>query len=217
MVRCRIIYWEEINKLMKKLAEKIEKSGYKPDVIVAVARGGYVPARILCDMLNVPDLVSIQVKKWKTISKLKEARVKYSFKAEVEGKKVLLVDDVADTGESLIAARDHILKMGNVHDLRTAVIHYKSRTSKIVPDYYAEEIKEWIWLIYPWDYYENLIDLIEYVLNDKGELCLEEISKELEERYNIILSVSDIEEVVARGASLGFFEYRNGIVRLKKR
>jgi len=59
-VPTKLVSWEDIVKWSRELARKIKKSGFIPDVIVAVARGGFVPARLLCDFLNVENLLSIQ-------------------------------------------------------------------------------------------------------------------------------------------------------------
>ncbi|MEM0331803.1 MAG: phosphoribosyltransferase, partial [Archaeoglobaceae archaeon] len=48
-IKCLQYSWEEINELCKNLARKIKNSGFSPDVVVAVARGGWVPARLICD------------------------------------------------------------------------------------------------------------------------------------------------------------------------
>ncbi|MEM2542862.1 MAG: phosphoribosyltransferase family protein, partial [Candidatus Korarchaeum sp.] len=70
----------------------------------------------------------------------------------LDGMKVLLVDDVADTGESLIVARDHILERGAA-EVRIATMHYKP-WSKIKPDYYSEETEAWV--VYFWEYAETV-------------------------------------------------------------
>jgi len=52
-VPVKVVTFDEIVEWSRRLADKIKESGWQPDVIVAVARGGYVPARLLCDWLGV--------------------------------------------------------------------------------------------------------------------------------------------------------------------
>ena len=63
-VPVKLVSWEEIVEWSRGLARKIKESGYKPTVIIAVARGGYVPARLLADFLNVTNMLSIQSQHW---------------------------------------------------------------------------------------------------------------------------------------------------------
>ena len=60
------------------------------------------------------------------------------------------VDDVADSGKSLVAAVNHIKEMG-AKEIKTATLYYK-RHSIIKPDYYINETQSWI--VYPWEYGE---------------------------------------------------------------
>ena len=108
-VNTKLVQWEEVVRWCQKLAEKIEESGYIPDIVIAIARGGYVPARLLCDFLNVDDLLSIQVLHWGRAAEITAvAHIKYPYEVDLHGKKVLLVDDIVDTGDSVIVARDYL-------------------------------------------------------------------------------------------------------------
>jgi hypoxanthine phosphoribosyltransferase len=66
---------------------------------------------------------------------------------DVSGKKVLVVDDVSDTGESLKAARDHVLERG-ASDVRTVTVYFKPDSS-FKPDFFANSTADWI--IFPWE------------------------------------------------------------------
>ena len=108
----RKITWDYVVSLCKELARKIREEGFKPDVIVAIARGGYVPARLLCDYLGVTDLLSIKVEHWLETGKAeKEAKITYPYNYDLSGKKVLVVDDICDTGDSFIIA----VKLSLIH------------------------------------------------------------------------------------------------------
>jgi Predicted phosphoribosyltransferases len=100
-VRVKLVSWEEIVDWNMRLAKLIEDSGWLPDVIVAIARGGYVPARLLCDFLDVTDLISVQSQHWVEAAIVAErAILRYPYKLDMSDKKVLIVDDIVDTGKA---------------------------------------------------------------------------------------------------------------------
>ena len=145
--------WEDVERLSEELAQMIIESGYEPDVVVAISRGGFDPARILCDQLGIRRLASVQVEFYSGVQDTAEKpRIVYPLNADVRGKKVLLVDDVSDTGVSLEAAKDHVLE-GGPGDLRVATLHIKPWTS-FRPDYHASETEAWI--VYPWEPVESV-------------------------------------------------------------
>ncbi len=155
-VPVRLVSWEEIVDWTRGLAEKIEESGYTPDIVVAVARGGYVPARLLCDFLDVTDLLSVQSQHWVEAAKAAErAILKYPYKIDARGKNVLIVDDIVDTGETLLLARDFIAREWSPADVKVAALQWISSVAKFKPDYYHLEVKEWVWFQYPWTRLED--------------------------------------------------------------
>jgi uncharacterized protein len=130
------------------LAKKIKKSGYKPDVIVGVSRGGWPPARIMSDLLENSHVANMRVEFYKDIGvRSKKPRITQPVTADVTGKKVLVVDDVADTGHSLKAVANHLRRMKTV-DVKVCTIYMKPQ-SIFRPDFYARTTKKWI--IFPWE------------------------------------------------------------------
>ncbi|MCX8182589.1 MAG: phosphoribosyltransferase [Candidatus Methanomethyliaceae archaeon] len=139
------------------LANKISESNFTPEMIVGIARGGWVVARILSDLLNVRDLASLKIEFYKAIGeKDRKPRITQPVSESPAGKLVLIADDVADTGESLMLAKEHISSQG-AKETKVATIHYKP-WSKMKPDYYASLTDAWI--IYPWEIRETIENLI---------------------------------------------------------
>jgi hypoxanthine phosphoribosyltransferase len=137
----------------------INEENFQPDVIVAIARGGYVPARILCDFLDVKTLASIRIEHYLPgASKNKIARLTDPLAIGIKGKSVLLVDDVNDTGDTLELAVKHLKKF-SPKKVKAAVLIQK-KTSDFLPDYFAQTIIKWRWLIYPWAVMEDISGLI---------------------------------------------------------
>jgi len=166
--------WGDIQRLCEAVAEKVRKAGYCPDMIVAISRGGFPPARILCDLLDVKALASVGIEYYKAVKDTKRKPViLYPLNADVKAKKILIVDDVADTGHSLAVARDHVLGEG-ASDVRIATLHRKP-WSVVEPDFYAEDTDAWI--VYVWEVRETVRQLT-LKLRGEGKKG-EEIKKEL--------------------------------------
>ncbi|HDJ83509.1 MAG TPA: phosphoribosyltransferase, partial [Desulfurococcaceae archaeon] len=153
------ISWSKAIALCYKLAEKILDSGYIPDVIVAVLRGGVVPALIISDYLGIEEFYAIRAKHWGIGSRKLDKPAITQIPKDLRSRRVLVVDEVVDTGLTLKNIVD-ILKNQDPLDIRTAVLHVKS-TTQYLPDYYVEFIKKWKWIFYPWSVVETLYSLVQ--------------------------------------------------------
>jgi hypoxanthine phosphoribosyltransferase len=167
--------WDDVQSLTETLAQKIVTSGFKPDLIVAVSRGGFDPARILCDQLSVRKLASVQLEAYDGMVKRPEPIIVLPVNADVAGLKVLIADDVSDSGASLLKAKEHIEERG-ASLVRVATLHIKPWSS-FVPHYYAESVDAWV--VYPWELKECLTEVADK-LRAKG-LQRNTIAKELVE------------------------------------
>lgn len=190
--KCHMVSWDKACRLAKYLSRKIKKSGFLPDIVIGIARGGLVPARIVCDLLLQKNLAVIKVEHWGLAQKLGEAKVKSLLTVDISQKKVLIVDDVADTGDTFSKTFDHIKGMDPA-EIRTAVLHYKT-CSAFVPDYWAEKQDKWKWIVYPWAVHEDMAGFIEKVLT--GPKTAEDIRKGLKSSFGIKTSGKDLPELL---------------------
>ena len=150
--------WCDIQTLCKVVADKVVEFGYSPDIIVAISRGGFTPARLLCDRLDINLLASMGIKYYKSLKETeKKPVISFPLNADVKGKKVLIVDDVADTGNSLVTAKAHVIER-EAGDVKIATLHYKP-WSVIEPDFYAEVTDAWV--VYVWETRETVRHLID--------------------------------------------------------
>lgn len=164
------VTWEEVEEWSRILSDKIYASAWRPEVIIAISRGGYVPARLVCDRLVVGDLVSLQVSHWPSAAQMaKEASVKYPMDFNFDHKRALIIDDISDTGESIIIAKDYIWTNCRPDELRVATLQWLSGSSKIKPDFYAEEVKRWYWYQYPWTRLEDIIGFMKRIISEDKE------------------------------------------------
>ncbi len=160
--------WDEIYDLMVDLGKKVKESGFKPDVIVGVSRGGWPPARIMSDLLNNPNLANMKVEFYKNIGvRSKRPRITQPVTSDIQNRKVLVVDDVADSGLSLKAVRNHLRRKGP-DEVKVCTIYYKPH-SVYVPDYFARRTTSWI--IFPWERLETIRLLSKKLGPNNGHLA----------------------------------------------
>lgn len=150
------ISWADTGRLCESLASAISSSGFRPDMIVGISRGGLVPARILSDIMGVRELFTIRVSFYTGVGKTATApKIVQPLVERLEGKRVLLVDDVSDTGRSLMVAKEHLKEMG-AKEVKVATLHFKPH-SKFKPDFFMSETDAW--LVYPWEKHESAKEL----------------------------------------------------------
>lgn len=185
--KCVITTWDYIYDLCRNVSHEIKRSGFEPEIIIALARGGWFAGRVLCDFLGLDDLESLKVEHYVgTAATGDDAEVKYPVADKaVEGRDVLIVDDITDTGKSLIEAQGYINDL-NPSKTRTATLQYLE-TSKASPDFVGERLDEWAWIVYPWNFIEDMIDLIKQLMEKENikKVTKNEIRQGLK-RYNQI-------------------------------
>jgi len=161
-----VISWEHFYQLTLELVEKVLKSGYAPEVIIGVSRGGLVPLRIFSDEFEETEIGIIRVAFYEDVKKTgREPRILQDVNVDVSGKRVLVVDDVADTGRSLEIVRRHIEEKG-AREVRVATVYYKP-WSTFKPDYYVKKTEKWI--IFPHEIGETVRSLAKKNLKEGGK------------------------------------------------
>lgn len=149
--------WQGFGDACRQIAQQIADSGWIPDLIVAIARGGMLPAGAISYALGVKANGAINVEFYTGVGKTMlepEILEPYMDISSLEGKRVLIVDDVADSGKTLKLIMDLIAKEGlsmggnsTKVNARSATIYLKP-TSIIKPDYVFKQTDKWI--NFPW-------------------------------------------------------------------
>jgi len=154
--------WEQIYEELLHLANRIRENNFKADVIVSVSRGGWPPARVMSDLLENPELANVRAEFYLGVAKTKgDPVITQPVSTSVKGKKVLIVDEVADTGKSLRLVKSHLEEQGAT-EVKTMTIYYKP-WSIVVPDWYAKETSRW--LVFPWERKETVRKVLEEYKN----------------------------------------------------
>ena len=152
------VSWDEYHMLIERLALKVHASGWAFDQILCLARGGMRPGDVLSRVFDKP-LGIMSTSSYRADAGTIQGRLdiaKYITlpQGELAGR-VLLVDDLADSGETLHAVVERLRGMPAIGELRSAVIWVKA-VSTYVPDYYVETLATSPWIHQPFEEYESL-------------------------------------------------------------
>ena len=138
--------WYKVDEAVWTLTDEILKE-YKPDLLIGISRGGLTPAVRFSHISGLP-LRVMGLKFYKGIGETQEKPViTIPLTEDIKNKKILVIDDVADTGETLVEVKKY-LEERNPKEVRIAVIA-KKPTSIFEPDYYIMFTDKWI--VFPWE------------------------------------------------------------------
>jgi xanthine phosphoribosyltransferase len=130
---------EEFMKDCEILADIVKE--YNPEVILPIARGGLTFAHLLSEILNIRDVYCINSIGYEKDKKLKNVKV-FNTPIMIE-KRVLIVDDIADSGETLKEVLKVLNEKNSTCEFKIATLFYK-KSSIVQPDYTLHEATEWI-------------------------------------------------------------------------
>lgn len=188
--------WEEVEELLWKVVLAMKADNYDPDVVIAVARGGLAPARILVDYLQKKYICTFQMGHWDDEASLSE-KPKIVFPlpdVDLTGKRVLVVDDVSDEGGTMEGVVSYL--KSRVREIRTVVLVSKA-DSRLKADYCPETMDDWRWVMFPWSRHEDLLSFTEKVLQITGGATVEDIIRILEEAMSVDIARHEIDKVLA--------------------
>lgn len=159
-----VLTWPEVGANCLTLAKKIIESGETFDRIVALARGGVSISQSLADHLAVKKISVIRSELYTGVeTKAKAPIITESLSSNIKGERILLIDDLADTGESLLFAKQYLYAHGP-SEVKTATLASKPWT-KLEPDFFVFSSKAWI--IFPWETREH-INTLSSMWKEKG-------------------------------------------------
>ncbi|NML14288.1 phosphoribosyltransferase [Azohydromonas caseinilytica] len=152
------VSWDEYHLLTERLALKVAASGWEFDQILCLARGGLRPGDVLSRVFDKP-LAIMSTSSYRDEGGTLQGRLdmaKYITmpKGELAGR-VLLVDDLADSGVTLKAVVERLRGIPAIKELRSAVIWTKG-VSCYTPDYFVELLPTSPWIHQPFEEYDNL-------------------------------------------------------------
>ncbi|PHS57648.1 MAG: nicotinate phosphoribosyltransferase [Sulfurimonas sp.] len=124
----------------KKLNEKVKE--FKPQTIIAIARGGLTLSHVMAEGLDIRDVQSIRTELYDNVIKRDELSIFGECKLS-KVTRVLVVDDISDSGETLKLVMNDLIKKNTGIEFKSATLFYKA-TSIYEPDFWINEATEWI-------------------------------------------------------------------------
>ncbi len=140
--------WQDLEKDCIELAQKIKD--VQIDEIISISRGGMVASRILSDLLDLP-ISHIAIESYADMQQIKEPVVTQVSTREFKGEKILLVDEISDTGKTYVRALSYLATL-SITKVYTAAPYIKPHT-KFVPDFWTKSFDSWV--VFPYDIRET--------------------------------------------------------------
>lgn len=138
--------WDVFGELCRALAVKVSRSGYRPDVVVGIAKAGVIPGAVVASILRA-DFYSMKITRRELGGGVRETpELLSSAPRQARGQRVLIVDEICTTGETLRMAKNALRNVAPT-EVRTAVSIVK--VGGFQPDYHALETEGTV--IFPWD------------------------------------------------------------------
>ena len=152
------VSWHEYHTLIERLALKVHHSGWGFDQILCLARGGMRPGDVLSRVFDKPLAImatsSYRAEAGTIQGRLDMAKYITMPKGELAGR-VLLVDDLADSGVTLKAVVERLRGLPSITELKSAVIWVKG-VSAYTPDYFVETLPTSPWIHQPFEEYDDM-------------------------------------------------------------
>jgi len=153
----KYLTYNDVHILIEKMAVEINK--FKPDFMVAIGGGGFIPARILRTFISTP-ILAVCIKLYDDSSSIREESPRKLqwldglCLEKIKGKKVLVVDEVDDTRATLCYCIPELQKC-QVGEIGVFVLQnkLKEKYAELPKDihYYAAENVDDVWIVYPWE------------------------------------------------------------------
>ncbi len=171
-MRFIVLSWSDVRDACTQIANRIVGDGRRFGTIVALSRGGLIPARILSDLLDIGDVRVIGVKYYEGVDRtLSHPTITQPLTQPISlgpsKDNVLFVDEVVDSGRSLLTALRHALPDGVGDTVAIAALCVTERSEPLV-DYYAlKKVKGRDWFVYPWE----LVETTKLLLSDGMDIA----------------------------------------------
>lgn len=153
------VSWDDYHRLIERLALQVYESGWKFDQILCLARGGMRVGDVMSRIFDLP-LGILATSSYREAAGTQQGQLDIAQYITITkgtvGGRVLLVDDMVDTGHTFARVRDHLRdQCKDIVELRTAVLWYKAH-STVKPDYYVDYLATNPWIHQPFEDYDSL-------------------------------------------------------------
>lgn len=153
------VSWDDYHRAIERLALLVYDSGWKFDQVLCLARGGLRPGDVFSRIFDIP-LAILSTSSYREDNGMQQGMLDIAshvtMTAGTLGGRVLLIDDLVDSGVTLANVRQHLTEQFSaVTEVRTAVIWYKA-CSTVRPDFYLEYLTSNPWIHQPFEEYDGI-------------------------------------------------------------
>ena len=142
--------FNKIEQIVNSITHKMQQDKYKPNKIVTLARGGFIPARLMARNLFVKKMYSIGLTLYNQDDKKTFPTIYQPLIGDFNpNDKILIIDDIVDSGESIVIPRN-MLQVKGITNIKTCSVFYK-QCSAYTPDYYGKIVPDDEWVVFPWE------------------------------------------------------------------
>jgi uncharacterized protein len=144
-----VVGWDDLADMVAELAERIGRAGVAHDVMLAITRGGLVPAGMLAYRLGLRNILVAAVEYYDDTGRPgpKPTFLQFPADPQLRGQRVLIVDEVWDSGTTIHAVTERVRQVGG--EPTTAVLHFTPARSRVpgAPDHHVVTTDRWV--VYP--------------------------------------------------------------------
>jgi uncharacterized protein len=174
MIEFHPLTWQQFHQDVFELSKKVEASGQNFDRIICIDRGGAMVARFLSDFLGLK-ISSFVMVAYKEVGKLSYPQIMEELKTDINDERVLLVDEIIDSGSSFEVALEYLQKLQPQKIMTLAP--YIKPISRFKPDFWQVETSKWV--VFPYEVRETIKDVAK-ILGEQGKTEIE-IEKQIKE------------------------------------
>mgnify|MGYP001610419839 FL=1 len=140
--------WRQVEQLTSKLARSIRLSGFKPAYLVGITVSGLFPLALVAKEFDTKNVAVVSARSY---SERRQGKLKVTAlpKVDLRGKRVLLVDEIADRGTTLKHVSKILIRDYKIGELKTATLFVNKKHCEYLPDYHVRKVDRWV--IFPWD------------------------------------------------------------------
>lgn len=161
-IKYLLVSWNHYQTYCQYLAATLLSHDPSIQEIVAISRGGLTFGHVLSDFLRIP-IWTISIKSYTDIQQQGEININGKLQTSIEGKHIVLVDDIADSGETLKKAVQYLQDVG-AKNITTMTMFYKPH-SIVRPDYFAKQTTKWV--IFPHEITETILAISQQMIKQK--------------------------------------------------
>ena len=142
--------WEDIEELAAQLVHAIKASGFKPDYVVGIAMGGLIPLALVAERLGVKSIATVSARSYDEKTKKRgKLVISHIPRIQARGKRILLIDEIADTGETFRAVSKALKNACGAKDIKTAAIVVNTKRCRLRPNFSVLDVDRWV--VFPWE------------------------------------------------------------------